>query len=152
MAPSRRSLSDLAWAEVGRFVVGSFGVVFVGVCFGILVLVLWSRMHDLWHAGIGLVALAISFFAVRQLRTLKRLCDHGVEVNARLVRVWDGQGAETDFRHADYVYEYGGRSYEFTVRGADFFMSFATRYGDEVNVLVDPERPETTAILGTMYH
>jgi hypothetical protein len=38
------------------------------------------------------------------------------------------------------------------VRGVDFFMSFATRYGDEVTVIVDPERPETSAILGTMYH
>jgi hypothetical protein len=65
--------------------------------------------------------------------------------------VWDSHGAEdTEFRHAEYTYEYAGHSYEFTVRGVDFFMSRATRYGDDVTVLVDPERPETTAILGTM--
>jgi len=89
---------------------------------------------------------------MRRVRTIRRLCDHGVEVEAHLLRVWDSQGSETDFRHADYAYEYGGRSYEFTVRGVDFFMSFATRYGERVRVLLDPEQPETSVILGTMYH
>jgi hypothetical protein len=145
-----RSLSDLAFAEIERFVVGSFALVFVAVCGGILILVLWNRMNFLWHLLIALGVLTVVSFAVRRLRELKRLCDRGVEVEAHLVRVWDSQGAETDFRHADYTYEWAGHSHEFTVRGADFFMSLATRYGDNVIVLVDPERPQTTAILRSM--
>src|SRR5437867_692028 len=94
-----------------------------------------------WRLLFGSAALAALFFAMRRVRTIKRLCDHGVEVEAHLLRVWDSQGSETDFRHADYAYEYGGRSYEFTVRGVDFFMSFATRYGERVRVLLDPEQP-----------
>ena len=145
-----RSLSDLAAAELERFVVGSFGVVFAVGCVGILILVLWSRMDIVWQGLIALGALTILSFAARRLRELKRLCDHGIEVEAHLVRVWDSQGGETDFRHAEYMYAFAGHSYKFTVRGADFFMSFATHYGDNVIVLVDPERPQTTAILRSM--
>ena len=147
-----RSLADLAFAEIGRFIAGSFAVFFAAVCVGIVILVLWNRMDVLWRGLFGLVALTILFFAVRRLRELKRLCEHGVEVEAHLIRVWDSQGSETDFRHADYRYEYEGRSYELTVMGVDFFMSSATRYGDDMTILVDPLRPESTAILGAMYH
>ncbi len=145
-----RSLSDLAAAEVERFVVGSFGLVFAAGCGGILILVLWNRMDILWQELIALGALTILSFAVRRLRELKRLCDHGIEVEAHLVRVWDNLGGETDFRHAEYTYEFAGHSHEFTVTGVDFFMSLATHYGDNVIVLVDPERPQTTAILRSM--
>jgi MFS family permease len=143
---------DLAWAELGRFVVGSFALVFWVGCVAIIIAALWARMDAGWRWLFGLAALTALFFAARRVRTIKRLCDHGVELEAHLLRVWDSQGSETDFRHADYAYEYGGRSYEFTVRGVDFFMSFATRYGERVRVLVDPEQPETSVILGTMYH
>jgi len=142
---------DLVWAELGRFVVGSFALVFAVGCVAVIIVSLWAHMDAGWRWLFGLAALAALFFAMRRVRTIKRLCDHGVEVEAHLLRVWDSQG-ETDFRHADYAYEYGGRSHEFTVRGVDFFMSFATRYGERVKVLVDPEQPETSVILGTMYH
>ncbi|TME88029.1 MAG: DUF3592 domain-containing protein [Chloroflexi bacterium] len=147
-----RSVLDLAWAELGRFVVGSFALVFAVGCVAIVIVALWTRMDAGWRLLFGSAALAALFFAMRRVRTIRRLCDHGVEVEAHLLRVWDSQGSETDFRHADYAYEYGGRSYEFTVRGVDFFMSFATRYGERVRVLLDPEQPETSVILGTMYH
>ena len=146
------SLLDLAWAELGRFVVGSFALLFAVGCCVIIVAALWARMDAWWRWLFGLAALALLFLALRRIRTIKRLCDQGVEVEAHLLRVWDSQGSETDFRHADYAYQYGGRSYEFTVRGVDFFMSFATRYGEKVKILVDPDRPETSVILGTMYH
>jgi hypothetical protein len=127
MAPvSARSLSDLAWAD----------------------LVLWTRMNDLWHGLIGIAVLAILFFAVRGLRAQNDSAITGSRSTHISSASGTAKAAKTDFRHADYKYEYDGRSYEFTVRGVDFFMSFATRYGDEVTVIVDPERPETSAILG----
>jgi hypothetical protein len=70
---------------MGRFIVGSFALVFFTICFGILILVLWNRMHILWHLLIALGVLTVLSFAVRRLRELKRLCDHGVEVQAHLV-------------------------------------------------------------------
>jgi hypothetical protein len=112
----------------------------------ILAIALRGRMGvaaDLIVLGaIALITLAVA----RRARTIQRLCAYGVEVEARLVSVDEEQG-ETSFRTATYRYEHDGRPYDLTVTGADFFMGFATRYGDHVIALLDPANPRTAVIL-----
>jgi len=141
-------LSDLLWSDLAD---NFYGAPLLTVIAGLVLLVaplLWLRFDGASLVALVLFALVALLVAWR-FRILRRLSRSGVEVDAELIGVSDDYGGETDFRHATYAYEYAGSRYFLSVRGADFFVGQATRYGERIVLLVDPLDPDIAVVIRT---
>lgn len=74
-----------------------------------------------------------------RIRLIARLLAHGPRVSGRIVSL--GMNSE-DIEHAVVAYTYKDQSFSTIVTTESFWPGFSPQAGDEVELLVDPDRPK----------
>jgi len=145
IAPSARPF----WLLLGREAGNLAGLVVVTMVGGVFAFVAAYQLGiPTKNAAMFVVAAALLLLAVvvaGRIRTLRRLCATGVEVEAALEDVRPTGSGNSRTYVARYRYLFEGRS--FPLRFGGIFRPWAARFGERPIILVDPEHPDVAVIL-----
>jgi hypothetical protein len=142
--PSPRPLWLLLRREVGDLI----SLLVVLICGGVFAfLAAYQLGISVRDAAIGIVGIALVLLVAAttaRVRTLRRLCATGVEIEANIDDVSTAGSGENRRYVAQYHYFFAGRSFPLRISG--MLHRSVTRFGERPVVLVDPADPNSAVI------